>query len=146
MREEEGGGEASFKPAGPSIERQRCHRFTLVYLFYIFDFQGEYPTEFDRNYMSTVSYLADEYLLNESKEDLFAKICFMKPHPMMNKQLLNAAIIKTILGRPDFSNDILNPMEVILIIIFFANLNLSHLSRGIISIPDLAHDSGYITK
>ena len=80
----------------------------------LFDFQGEYPAEFDRNYISTVSYLADEYLIHESKENLFAKICFMKPHPMMNKQLLNAAIIRTILLRSDFSNDILNPIEVII--------------------------------
>lgn len=45
-------------------------------------------------------------------ENLFAKICFFKAHPLVNEILLDYATNMAILKREDFSNDIINPIEV----------------------------------
>ena len=79
---------------------------------YVIFIQGTRPGTFDELYRDTVEHLAEKQLTIDSKEIMFAKICFLKSHPKLNKHLLDAAITKAILLRNDFSNDILNPIEV----------------------------------
>ena len=72
-----------------------------------------------------VKYFAEKYLIKETKEDLFATVCFFEHHPKINRGLLDAAITETILSRPDFTNDIWSPQEVT---IFFLLLQLATLT------------------
>ena len=57
-----------------------------------------------------VHYFAEKHLIKETKENIFAKVCFFQHHPKINKGLLDAAISKTILSRSDFTDDILSPI------------------------------------
>ena len=57
-----------------------------------------------------VHYFAEKHLIKETKENIFAKVCFFQHHPKINKGLLDAAISKTILSRHDFTDDILSPI------------------------------------
>ena len=74
-----------------------------------------------------VKYFAEKYFIKETKEDLFATVCFFEHHPKINRGLLDAAITETILSRPDFTNDIWNPQESV-IILFLLLLQLASLT------------------
>ena len=65
-----------------------------------------------------VNYFAEKYFNKVSKEDLFATVCFFEHHPNINGYLLQTAITETILSRPDFTNDIIIPKEVIISVLF----------------------------
>ena len=95
----------------------------LAHIWWLF-IQGTRPGTFDNLYKATVDYLAKEHLIIDSKEIMFAKICFLKSHPTLNKHLIDAAITKSILLRDDFSNDILNPIEVRYFLFFVNTLKL----------------------
>ena len=69
-----------------------------------------------------VKYFAEKYFIKETKEDLFATVCFFEHHPKINRGLLDAAITETILSRPDFTNDIWNPQEVIILFLLLLQL------------------------
>ena len=67
---------------------------------------------FSLQFKEVVNYFAEKYFINETKENLFAKVCFFQHHPKINEDLFYAVISMTILSRPDFSNDILSRIEV----------------------------------
>ena len=60
-----------------------------------------------------MTYFAKKYFNdNERKDNVFAKICFFKAHPKINGEFLDYAVARGVLSRKDFSNDIINPVEV----------------------------------
>ena len=64
-------------------------------------------------FMSAVKYLAETHFKeNDKKDNIYLKICFFKPHPKINGEILDSAIAMGVLSRKDFSNDILSPVEV----------------------------------
>ena len=99
--------------------------------------QGTLPATFDIKYRKTVDYLARRHLVSCSAELLFAKICFLKSFTGMNKHLIDAAITKSILLRPDFSNDILNPIEVRMKIFYLTSILKSINMRLVQLDPDI---------
>ena len=66
----------------------------------------------DKNFRNIVLWFAEKYLIKEGMENLFAKVCFFKAHPLVNEIVLDYAINFVILKRDDFSNDIISPIEV----------------------------------
>ena len=59
------------------------------------------------------SLFADKYLKKVKKyNDLLATIMFLEHHPLVNDQLLDYAITKTLIKRKDTSLDVPNPIEV----------------------------------
>ena len=76
----------------------------------------------NKEFRDMVNYFAEKYFNKVSKEDLFATVCFFEHHPKINRGLLDAAITETILSRPDFTNDIWNPQEVIILFLLLLQL------------------------
>ena len=70
----------------------------------------------DNRFRTAVKWFTLKFLLKEEMENLFAKICFFKAHPLVNEILLDYATNMAILKREDFSNDIINPIEVNIIL------------------------------
>ena len=66
--------------------------------------------DFSKEFQDVVHYFAERHLIKETKENIFAKVCFFQHHPKINKGLLDAAISKLILSRSDFTDDILSPI------------------------------------
>ena len=66
--------------------------------------------DFSKEFQDVVHYFAEKHLIKETKENIFAKVCFFQHHPKINRGLLDAAISKTILSRSDFTDDILSPI------------------------------------
>ena len=66
--------------------------------------------DFSKEFQDVVHYFSEKHLIKETKENIFAKVCFFQHHPKINRGLLDAAISKTILSRPDFTDDILSPI------------------------------------
>ena len=76
-----------------------------------FDLMQHRPLpDFSKEFRDVVPYFAEKHLIKETKENIFAKVCFFQHHPKINKGLLDAAISKTILSRRDFTDDILSPI------------------------------------
>ena len=73
---------------------------------------------FSKEFRDTVKDFAEKYFMKETKENIFAKVCFFEHHPKINKELLDGAISETMLSRHDFSNDILSPVEVISFLLY----------------------------
>ena len=78
-------------------------------------FKHQQVPGFSKEFRDTVKDFAEKYFMKETKENIFAKVCFFEHHPKINKELLDGVISETMLSRHDFSNDILSPVEVILI-------------------------------
>ena len=76
----------------------------------------------NKEFRDMVNYFAEKYFNKVTKEDLFATVCFFEHHPKINRGLLDAAITETILSRPDFTNDIWNPQEVIILFLLLLQL------------------------
>ena len=70
----------------------------------------------NKEFRDMVNYFAEKYFNKVTKEDLFATVCFFEHHPKINRGLLDAAITETILSRPDFTDDIWSPQEVIILL------------------------------
>ena len=87
----------------------------------------------NKEFRDMVNYFAEKYFNKVSKEDLFATVCFFEHHPNINGYLLQTAITETILSRPDFTNDIIIPKEVIISVLFRCDQHLYNWAEKCVS-------------
>ena len=98
------------------IHQEKMISFTIHYSNILFKHQR--VPGFSKEFRDTVKDFAEKYFMKETKENIFAKVCFFEHHPKINKELLDGAISETMLSRHDFSNDILSPVEVISFLLY----------------------------
>ena len=74
--------------------------------------QGQsYPT-LDIKFQKVVNFFAKKYLSGQNRNEFLASVKFFKDHPAINEQILDYAVTLAMGFHEDFSNDVLNPLEV----------------------------------